>query len=83
MEVRIRLQKSDNKASGRYNYRIVVIPRNMPRQGKALDILGYYDASKKPAAFSVDVAKVEQWVAKGARMSQTISDLVKKAKKKA
>ena len=37
MEVRIRLQKSDTKAKGKYNYRVVAISKAAPRQSKALE----------------------------------------------
>jgi len=83
MEVRIRLQKSDTKAKGRYNYRIVAVPKRTPRQARALEILGYYDASKKPAEYRVDVEKIDQWIANGAQMSDTVRSLVKKSRKNA
>ncbi|MEW5895167.1 MAG: 30S ribosomal protein S16 [Candidatus Omnitrophota bacterium] len=80
MEVCIRLQRSDIKASGKYNFRIVAIPKSDPRQSKALEILGYYDSSKKPAAYDVKIDKLEQWIAKGAQMSPTVKSLFKKAR---
>jgi len=83
MEVRIRLQKSDTKAKGRYNYRIVAVPKCTPRQARALEILGYYDAAKKPAEYRVDVEKIDRWLAKGAQMSDTVRSLVKKSRKTA
>ena len=81
MEVRIRLQKGGKTASKRYNYRIVAIARSMARQGRHLDILGYYDPSKNPASFSIDTGKLDKWIKKGARMTDTIRSLVKKHKK--
>jgi len=82
MEVRIRLQKSETKAKGRYNYRIVAIPRNLTRQGRALENLGFYDPSAKPAVIDIDVPKIEAWIAKGAQISDTVRSLVKKVKAK-
>jgi small subunit ribosomal protein S16 len=81
MEVSIRLQRSDAKATGRYNFRIVAIPKQAPRQGRALELLGYYDAGRNPSAQNLKVDKIEKWVANGAQMSQTVRDLLKKAKK--
>ena len=83
MEVSIRLQKSEIKAKGRYNYRIVAIPKNTPRQGRALEILGHYDSAKQPATYAINLEKLDQWVAKGAQMSETVKALVKSARKKA
>ena len=80
MEVRIRLQKAGKVANKSYNYRIVALPAKEGRDGRTLDILGYYDPTKKPASFKLDKAKVEAWVAKGAQMSNTVRSLMKKTK---
>ena len=48
MEVRIRLQKAGKSASKRYNYRVVAISKANTRDGRHLDLLGYYDPAKKP-----------------------------------
>lgn len=83
MEVSIRMQKSESKSKNCYSYRIVAMPKKAPRQGSALEILGYYDAGRNPAVYNVKMDKLEKWVANGATMSQTVSDLVKKSRKKA
>ena len=80
MEVRIRLQKAGKAATKSYNYRIVALPRNEGRDGRTLDILGYYDPAKKPAAFSLNKEKINAWVAKGAQLSETVRSLMKKQK---
>ncbi len=82
MEVRIRLQKSETKAKGRYNYRVVAIPRSVTRQGRVLENLGFYDPSAKPAVIEINVEKIETWIAKGAQISDTVRSLVKKVKTK-
>ncbi|MBI3601536.1 MAG: 30S ribosomal protein S16 [Candidatus Omnitrophica bacterium] len=80
MEVRIRLQKAGKVANKAYNYRIVVLPRQEGRDGRTLDILGYYDPTKKPAMYSLEKEKINAWVAKGAQLSDTVRSLLKKAK---
>ena len=80
MEVRIRLQKAGKAASKRYNYRIVVISRAKARQARHLDLLGYYDPSKKPAVMSLNKDKLNVWVQKGAQMSDTVRSLLSKSK---
>ena len=80
MEVRIRLQKAGKVSNKAYNYRIVALPAKEGRDGRTLDILGYYDPTKKPASFKLDKAKVTAWVAKGAQMSDTVKSLMKKTK---
>ena len=82
MEVRIRLQKAGKISNKSYNYRIVAMSRKEGRDGRNLDILGYYDPAKKPASFSVDLDKLQKWVEKGAQMSDTVKSLVSKSRKK-
>ena len=81
MEVRIRLQRAGSGAKKRYNYRIVAISKNQPRESKYLELLGHYDPAKKPASLHVDHAKLDKWLQKGAQMSDTVRTLVKKHKK--
>jgi len=81
MEVRIRLQKAGKISNKAYNYRIVAMSRKEGRDGRNLDILGYYDPAKKPASLSLDKEKLQKWVEKGAQMSDTVRSLVSKVKK--
>ncbi len=80
MEVRIRLQKAGKGSDRSVNYRIVALPRSRGRDGRTLEILGHYDPSKKPAAFSLKKEKINAWIAKGAQMSETVRSLMKKSK---
>lgn len=81
MEVRIRLQKTGKSAKKHYNFRVVAISRTSARQGRHLDLLGYYDSAKKPAVISIDHDKLEKWLKRGAQMSDTVKSLVAKSKK--
>lgn len=56
--------------------------RKEGRDGRNLDILGYYDPAKKPASVSIDHDKLQKWVEKGAQMTDTVRSLVKKTAKK-
>ena len=78
MEVRIRLQKSSKGANRSTHYRVVAISRSLSRDGNRLEILGYYDPSKKPATLSLNREKIDGWVKKGAQMSDTVRSLLKK-----
>ena len=81
MEVRIRLQKVGKSANKHYNYRVVAISKKAARQAMHLEILGHYDPSRKPPVVSINREKLEQWIKKGARMSDTVRSLVTKLKK--
>ena len=80
MEVRIRLQKAGKAANRSVNYRIVALPQRAGRDGRTLEILGYYDPAKKPAVYKINKEKVNAWIAKGAQLSNTVRSLMQKAK---
>jgi len=80
MHVMIRLQKAGKTANKRYNYRIVAIQKSASRNGRNLEILGYYDPAKRPAAFSVKKERVDYWVSHGAQLSDTVRSLIKAKK---
>ena len=48
-------------------YRIVAADARAPRNGKFLDILGYYDPTKDPHVLKVDEGKIKSWVKNGAQ----------------
>ncbi len=80
MEVKIRLQKAGKSANKRYNYRVVAISKSNARDGRHLDLLGYYDPAKKPAVVSINKDKLNKWLKQGAQMSDTVKALVKNLK---
>jgi small subunit ribosomal protein S16 len=80
MEVKLRLQRAGKTASKRYNYRIVAISKTDKRDGRFLDLLGYYDPAKKPASVSINREKLDKWLKKGAQMSDTVKSIAKKLK---
>lgn len=56
---------------------MVAIDSRRPRDGRALEILGYYDPLTKPATVQIDTDRVAAWVAKGALPSDTVTKLMK------
>jgi len=79
MSVSIRLTRQGAKKKP--FYRIVAIDRRKRRDGDYLERLGYYDPNYEPPQIVVDIEKVNQWIAKGARCSNTVASLIKKVKK--
>jgi len=49
--------------------------KNGPKSGKFLEILGNYDARKAEKA-EFNVEKIKQWITKGAKLSDTIHNLL-------
>jgi small subunit ribosomal protein S16 len=77
MSATIRLKKFGSKK--RPYYRIVVIDKRAPRDGKTIEELGYYhpiEAEGKQLAFNAE--KVKAWVGNGAIVSDTVKKLLNK-----
>lgn len=75
MAVRIRLARVG--ATKRPSYRVVAIDSRRSRDGRALEILGYYDPLTDPVTVKVDEARVKAWMDNGALPSATVSRLLK------
>lgn len=75
MAVKIRLTRMGSK--GKPFYRIVAADTDFPRDGRFLEILGNYDPKKNPAEIIVKEDRVRDWLAKGAKPTSTVSNLLK------
>lgn len=73
--LRIRLQRSGRK--NRPNYRIVVAEHSAPVKGGYVDLLGTFDPLVPKHGLVVDVPKVEAWIKKGAKPTNTLARLLK------
>jgi small subunit ribosomal protein S16 len=73
--LRIRLQRSGRK--NRANYRVVVAEHSAPIKGRYLELLGTFDPLVEKHGLVVDTAKVEEWIRKGAKPTNTIARLLK------
>lgn len=81
MPVAIRLRRDGSK--DRVYHRIVVADSRSPRDGRFIEMIGTYDPMKEGENYKIDIAKAEEWIAKGAQPSDTVRSIIKKAKKKA
>jgi small subunit ribosomal protein S16 len=64
-------------------FRIVAADVRSANTGNAIEELGWYEPGKKDNNFKLDVARTEQWIAKGAQPSETVAALLKKSRKTA
>ena len=78
MSVKIRCRKTG--ANNDPCFRIVATDSRSPRDGKYLEILGWYDPKKAKANFHLKLERIAVWKSKGAILSETVRSLVKKAK---
>jgi small subunit ribosomal protein S16 len=76
MAVKIRLARMGGK--GKPFYRIVVADSESPRDGRFLEIVGNYDPLKDPAGIAVKEDRLKDWLAKGAKPTRTVSQLLEK-----
>lgn len=60
-------------------YRVVVIEKDRARDGRSVEVLGIYNPRTSPATIDLKRDRIEHWVAKGARMSETVNRLYSKA----
>ena len=79
MSVQIRLRRVGRKAQP--YYRVVVTDSRAPRGGAYLDTVGFYNPRKAPAELRMDLSKVDEWVSKGAGLSDTVASLVRRARR--
>jgi small subunit ribosomal protein S16 len=78
MSVKIRLKRMGAKKKP--YYRIVVSDSRSPRDGRFIEQVGTYDP-KSNAGVKINAEKIDRWLRYGAQPSQTVSNLLKKAKK--
>jgi small subunit ribosomal protein S16 len=76
MAVRIRLARMGAKKKP--FYRLVAADSEAPRDGRFLEILGYYDPMKEPAVVKIHEDKLQHWIDKGARLTEAARSLVKR-----
>ena len=76
MPIRIRLMRFGRR--NRPFYRVVAADSRAPRDGKFLEILGYYDPLKEPFEFKVDEEKVKKWLERGAEPTETVRALLRR-----
>jgi small subunit ribosomal protein S16 len=60
-------------------YRIVVANSRFPRDGRYIEQLGTYDPALNPAKVTVKLEKLESWLSKGAKPTDTVSHVLKRA----
>jgi small subunit ribosomal protein S16 len=75
--VRIRLTRVG--ATKRPAYRVVAIDKRRARDGRAIEILGFYDPLTDPATVRLDTERIQAWIGKGAQPSDTVVKLMRQA----
>ncbi len=79
MAVKIRCRRMG--ANNNLCFRIVATDSRFPRDGKCLEILGWYDPKRAKDNFFLKLDRVAAWKDRGAELSDTVRSLVRMAKK--
>ncbi len=77
MSVVIRLKTMGTKK--KIKHRVVVTDTRFPRNGRFLEEIGYWDPSKEPPIVKINADRVQHWVKLGAKPSETVKSILKKA----
>lgn len=77
MSVKIRLARAGRKKAPAY--RVVVADSRRARDGRFIEIIGFYQPLFDPPKISVDVDKAVDWLMKGAIPSDTVRSIFRKA----
>lgn len=75
MSVKIRLRRMG--AKGKPFYRLVVTDSRMPRDGRFIEQIGYYNPLPDPPEIKVDERKAFYWLDQGAQPTNTVRNLLK------
>ncbi|MBI2608403.1 MAG: 30S ribosomal protein S16 [Deltaproteobacteria bacterium] len=75
MAVVIRLARHGKKKQP--FYRLVVADQRFPRDGRYIDILGYYNPRGEKETVHLEKEKIEEWLKKGAKPTLRVRDVLK------
>ena len=78
MSVKIRMRRMGSNKD--ISFRLVATDTRFPRDGRFLEVVGWYDPKKQGVNYGLKLDRIEDWVKRGAVLSDTVRSLVKKAK---
>ncbi|MBP6506338.1 MAG: 30S ribosomal protein S16 [Opitutaceae bacterium] len=63
------------------HYRVVVAEARSRRDGDPVELIGTYDPRAKANGFKVNLARVDYWLSKGAKPTDTLHAMIKRARR--
>jgi small subunit ribosomal protein S16 len=73
--VRIRLRRVGLKHQP--SYRIIAADKEAPRDGRFLEILGFYNPRTEPSTIEIKEDRLFDWMSKGAQPSDSVIQIMK------
>ena len=74
--VKIRLSQTGSR--NRRTYRIVAVEEGKKRDGRSVEILGFYNPLTKPQELQFKKDRIDYWVSKGAQITPAVKTLLQK-----
>ncbi len=74
MAVKLRLMRMGKKKQP--TYRVVAADSRSPRNGRFIEIVGFYDPRPDPSAIRIDNDKAVGWLRKGAQPTDSVRKLL-------
>jgi small subunit ribosomal protein S16 len=71
--VRIRLRRTGSR--GQPSYRLVVADKESPRDGRFLEIVGFYNPRTEPGTLEIKEDRIYEWMNKGALPTESVAQL--------
>ncbi len=73
--LKLRLTRTGRKKQPAY--RLVVMEHSTRRDGRPVDLVGYYNPLTKESNFKVE--KIQHWLANGVQPTETVASVLRKA----
>lgn len=75
MAVSIRLTRGG--AAKKPFYRVVVTDSRNKRDGRFIEIVGYFDPKFRPESITLKIDRIKEWIANGGQLSPAVRKLIK------
>ena len=73
----LKIRLAQTGTTNRKTYRIVAIEEGKRRNGKHVEILGYYNPLVKPPQLSMKKDRIQYWADHGAQITPAVAKLLK------
>jgi len=73
----LKIRLAQYGAKNKRTYRIVAIEEGKRRNGRPVEILGFYNPLVKPAQMKIDTERIKYWQSQGAQVTVGVAKLLK------
>ena len=73
----LKIRLAQTGTTNRRTYRIVAIEEGKRRNGKSVEILGYYNPLVKPPQIQIKKDRIEYWQKSGAQVTPAVEKLLR------